>query len=84
MIYGPEPSAANQDLLRMVFVSKEADLRVHDMIVTSGEGMIYPKGLLVGEVVSVGRCLASDVSKSASVRPAADFGRLEYVMVLRR
>ncbi|MFQ5811019.1 MAG: rod shape-determining protein MreC, partial [Armatimonadota bacterium] len=84
MIYGPDPSAADQNALRMNYVSKEADVRVHDQIVTSGAGMIYPKGLLIGEVVSVGRCLASDVSKTATIRPAADLGRLEYVRVLRR
>ncbi|MGD8240826.1 MAG: rod shape-determining protein MreC [Armatimonadota bacterium] len=84
MIYGPDPSAADQNLLRMSYVSKQADVRVHDKIVTSGAGMIYPKGLLIGEVLSVGRCLASDVSKTAAIRPAADMGRLEYVWVLRR
>jgi len=53
-------------------------------IISSGSGMIYPKGLRIGEVVSVDRCLASDVAKRATIRPAADFGRLEYVIVLRR
>jgi rod shape-determining protein MreC len=84
MLHGPGPGAGDQNLLRMDYVSKEADFRVHDTIATSGLGGIYPKGLRVGEVVSVGRCLPSDVSRSATIKPAADFGRLEYVIVLRR
>lgn len=84
MIQGPEPAAPDQNVLRMGNLSREADVRVHDWVITCGRGGIYPKGLLIGEVARIDPCLPSDVSQSATIRPSADFDRLEYVLVLRR
>ena len=53
------------------------------VVITSGLGGVYPKGLRIGEVVEVadpgGRLL-----QTASLRPAVDFGRLEQVFVMLR
>ena len=52
-----------------------------DVIITSGLGGVYPKGLRIGEVVKVpdpgGRLV-----QVATLRPAVDFGRLEQVFVM--
>ena len=53
-----------------------------DRIVTSGLGGVYPRGLDVGEVIS----LVEDVNplfKKIGVKPFADFDRLEEVFVVR-
>jgi rod shape-determining protein MreC len=52
-----------------------------DLIVTSGTGGVFPKGLTVGTVsrVSAG---GFGLFKSVEVTPAVDFYRLEEVLVL--
>lgn len=70
--------------LRLVYLPKRADVRMGDVVLTSGEGEVYPAGLPIGEVVAVDRSLPSDVSRAALVQPFADFDHLEYVLVVRR
>ena len=64
-----------------VNIAREADILDGDVLVTSGLGGIYPKGLLVGTIDSIHQDDNSFV-KYAVVTPAADFSRLEEVMVL--
>jgi rod shape-determining protein MreC len=74
---------ARQDGLTFQFAAGEDDVRVGDVIITSGLGGVYPKGLRIGEVVSVS---PSDpvMLQTAELRPAVDFGRLEQVFVMLR
>jgi rod shape-determining protein MreC len=69
--------------LAFEFVVRDGDVQPGDVLVTSGLGGVYPKGLRIGEVVEVS---ASDskMLRTASVRPAVDFGRLEQVFVMLR
>jgi rod shape-determining protein MreC len=64
-------------------LSNEADIKKDDYIVTSGLSEIYPKGLPVGviEEVREGRY---GLTKYGVLRPAVDFGRLEWVAVVTR
>lgn len=67
--------------LRMKNLARDGDVIKGDKIMTSGFGGIYPKGLLIGEVMDV----ADDdggLLKHAVLRPAVDFTRLEEVFVL--
>lgn len=64
-----------------VNIAREADVLDGDVLVTSGLGGIYPKGLLVGTVDSIHQDDNSFV-KYAVVTPAADFSRLEEVLIL--
>jgi len=67
--------------LRMFF--REAAVEPGDVITTSGLSYLFPKGLLMGVVDSVGLDHGGLV-RIARVRPAVDFGRLEEVLVIRR
>ncbi len=69
--------------LEFEFVVRGGDVRIGDLVITSGLGGVYPKGLRLGEVVSVvdpGGALL----QTARLRPAVDFGRLEQVFVMLR
>ncbi len=66
--------------LRMFF--READITPGDMIVTSGLSHVYPKGLIIGIVDSVGAENGGLVTM-AKVSPAVDFDRLEEVLVMK-
>lgn len=70
-----------QPLLRVRYLSRDADIRAGDKVVTAGLGEIYPRGLPVGAVVSVSRTEA-DLFQEALVRPDADLRHLEEMLVL--
>jgi rod shape-determining protein MreC len=72
--------------LRLDRVAKEAEIRLHDTIVTAGWrsqllSSIYPRGILIGRVTSVGRT-DTDLYTQVQVTPFADLGALEAVLVL--
>lgn len=68
---------------RMVNLARDADILKGDKVVTSGFGGIYPKGLLVGEVVDVVN-EEGGLLKYAVLKPSVDFDRLEEVSVIIR
>lgn len=59
-----------------------ADVRQGDLVVSSGLGGIYPKGLPVGQVLQVAQDSTAE-PVTARVRLLADLDRLEEVLVLR-
>jgi rod shape-determining protein MreC len=67
--------------LTMDFVSQESTVVVGDIVLTSGMGGVYPKGLLIGDVELV-EVNENDLFQSISVRPAADVVGIEEVIVL--
>ncbi len=70
-----------EGLLELRYLAHDADVREGDLIVSSGDGLVYPPGIPIGHVVSVKRDPATDTDKIAVVRPVADFRRLEFVLV---
>jgi len=68
---------------RMVNIARDADIIKSDKLITSGFGGIYPKGLLIGEVVDVVN-EEGGLLKYAYLKPAVDFARLEEVSVIVR
>jgi rod shape-determining protein MreC len=63
------------------FISHETTVKAGDVVITSGMGGVYPKGLLVGEVVKVSNPPAS-LYQDIGITPAADLNGLEEVVVL--
>lgn len=70
-----------EGVLTMDFVSRETTLSVGDVVLTSGMGGVYPKGLLIGEVSDV-RLSDADLFPHIQVRPSAELAGLEEVVVL--
>jgi len=68
------------DRLEFEFAVRGSDVREGDVVITSGLGGVYPKGLRIGEVVEV--AAAGELLQTAVLRPAVDFGRLEGVFVM--
>lgn len=65
----------------MVNIAREGDVLVGDKLITSGYGGIYPKGLLVGNVLSIENDTEGFV-KNATIQPTVDFHRLEEVFII--
>lgn len=68
--------------LKMNHISKDAPAREKQVVVTSGLGGIYPKGLPIGKITKV-EIAANGLEKYALVRPFVDFNRLEEVLVIK-
>jgi rod shape-determining protein MreC len=67
--------------LIMQYVPGTADVKTGDLVVTSGIDGIYPKGFVIGTVERADRGLGAYAE--IVVRPAADFARLEEVLIVR-
>ncbi|MDD2672108.1 MAG: rod shape-determining protein MreC [Syntrophales bacterium] len=63
------------------YVERSEEVKVGDAVLTSGMGGIFPKGLLIGTVVSVDR-KDSGLFQKIEVMPAVYFSRLEEVSVI--
>ncbi len=69
-------------LCRMYYLPEENLPRPGDLVVTSGVGMSFPKGIPIGTVRESTRGMESN-KQYVVVEPQADFQHVEYVIVLR-
>ena len=63
------------------YLPKEADVQAGDLVVSSGLSSLYPKGILIGNVIRV-RGSVSRLETYAEVRPAVKLNSLEEVLVV--
>lgn len=61
--------------LQANFVEENADIRVGDIIYTTGEGGYFPEGLPIGKIISI-------TSESIIIEPMFDIQKLHYVQVI--
>lgn len=66
----------NTPLPLLEFIENADNVRPGDRVVTSGDGGVFPAGLLVGQV-------AQGTDGRMRILMAADYGRLEFLRVLR-
>lgn len=66
---------------RMVNIPKDSDVKVEDMVVTSGFGGVYPKGLVVGKVVEIHN-EEGGLLKYCALETSVNFQKLEDVAVI--
>ena len=68
-------------ICKLDYVVKTSDVVVGDMVITSGMGRVFPKGLPVGEVIEV-VSRPGELFKDIEVRPVVDFSKLEELLVI--
>ena len=66
----------------MTFVNRDAKVKPGEAVITSGLGGVFPKGLLIGTVLNAQLNQQTGMYQDLAIKPAADFRRLENVMVL--
>lgn len=71
----------NNNVVKLEHIPLESEIKEGDVILTSGIGMIYPKEIRVGEVISV-ETDDVKVMKSATVKPYVDFNKLEELFII--
>jgi len=67
--------------LIMKYLPEDADIKLQDVIVSSGLNDTYPKGLLIGRVIDIGKEF-SGLSRYALIRPVVDLSNIEEVLVI--
>ena len=65
----------------MYYLEKDSDVLVGDKIITSGLGETFPRGILIGAVVSL-ELDPNGINRIAVIKPAVDLSKLEEVLVI--
>lgn len=71
----------SDQLCELKYALRTDDIQVGDILVSSGLGGIFPKGVPVGVVSRVNK-KPFGITQEVEVRPSVDFARLEEVMVV--
>jgi rod shape-determining protein MreC len=66
-----------------MYLVQEADVVKGDLVITSGEGSIFPEGIPIGKVVEVKK-EDYELFCDVKVLPLIEFTKLEEVLVIRR
>lgn len=80
-VLGGDMSLAASGLTKLSYLQRDCDVTVGDIIVTSGLGCIYPKNLVIGEVIEI-KAESQDISLYAVISPAADVLNCTDVFVI--
>ncbi len=71
---------ANRCFLR--YIHKNQDVQVGDVVLASGLGGVFPRGMVLGTVTAVDKKVPG-LFQEVEVEPAADYTRLEEVLVVK-
>ncbi|MGG0152068.1 rod shape-determining protein MreC [Bacillus mycoides] len=72
-----------KQLLLFTKISSDAEVKKDQLVVTSGLGDIFPKGLAIGKIVDV-QPDPYGLTKTAYVKPSADLNDVEHIIVAKR
>lgn len=69
------------ELCELKFALRDDDIEVGDILISSGLGGIFPKGLPVGQVSKVNR-KPFGITQEVEVKPSVNFSKLEEVLII--
>lgn len=76
-----DASLMDDDYCRMKYATKESSISAGDILITSGEGEIYPKDIIIGKITEI-LVNTNGISQDAIVEPMVDFADLNEVFVI--
>ena len=82
VVGGTETALAFGPRCLMTFVDRKAKIKAGEAVITSGLGGIFPKGVLVGTVIRAQLNSQTGMYQDIDVKPAADFHKLEEVVII--
>jgi len=71
----------SSDQYRFKYVLRKNDVRIEDIIITSGIDGVFPKGIRIGQVTDIVRRNAG-IFQEVTVTPYVDFEKLEEVLII--
>lgn len=66
---------------KVIYISLDSDVKKGDKVISAGFGSIFPKGILIGDIESVGK-EEGRLYKYAIVKPSQDLSKLEEVLCI--
>ncbi len=76
-----EGVVSGSNLVRMIHIPVAQEVKVGEVVITSGIGSLFPKGIPIGRVENISK-EPSGLFKTAVVKPYVDLTRLEEVLIL--
>ena len=73
---------SGKDTVKMLYIPIDAEVGKGEPVITSGFSRIFPKGLLIGEVMSVGKS-KTGLYKNAIIKPSAESFNQEEVLCIK-
>ena len=70
-----------ENLLTMKYLRRTDEIQENDVVISSGIGSIFPKGLVIGKVISVHK-KSYGITQQVEVSPSVDFSHLEEVTII--
>ena len=70
-------------LCSLEFTTREEDVKIGDLVITSGIGGVFPRGVPIGEVTMVKRG-EYGIFQTVSIRPSVNLAHLEEVLIVQR
>ena len=80
LLYG---YSGNSNLCKMDYISRAAFVKFGDIVITSGQGGVFPSGIIVGRVIKA-VTLESSAYQRAIVKPVIDYDLVEDVFVIKK
>ncbi|MBQ5591193.1 MAG: rod shape-determining protein MreC [Clostridia bacterium] len=80
-IISGDPELSLDGLTKMMYIPSDNTVASGNFIVTSGDGGIYPGGLIIGTVVEI-KTSTNKISCEAKIQPIVDFDEVSDVMVI--
>ncbi len=71
----------NDSWCQFDYISLRDEVKENDAVLSSGQGGVFPKGLLIGKIISVEK-EETDLFQKINVTPAVNFSHLEEVIVI--
>ncbi len=69
------------NICKLDYVAESSDVRVGDVLITSGLGGVFPKGLAIGHISKINKA-SIGLFQDIEITPAVDFSRLEEILVI--
>ncbi len=76
-----DASLSTDGLAKMIYIPSDNTMASGNFVVTSGDGGIFPGGLVIGTVVEV-KTSNNKISCEAKIQPVVDFSEITDVMVI--
>jgi rod shape-determining protein MreC len=67
---------------KMIYIALDSDAAKGDKVITAGLGTVFPRGILVGEILAIGK-EPGRLYKYAIISPAQDMSKLEEVLCIK-
>ena len=82
IVRGISDAGSTKGFCMMTDLPSNAIIKPGDIVITSGMGEVFPKGIVVGTITEVSKGGQNEINSTAKLSPAVDFDHLEGVLII--